>query len=195
MTALRVLVVDDDAALLQALPEALRLRMSGVTVDTADSAAAALDRIAGRDYDAIVNVQGDEPLTRLEHLAALLAVMKETSVQVGTLMTPASEADIPNPNAVKVVTDAGGRALPGVGTFAVVARHSHGCLNEIEVLVRHYAGGAPVVGAGPGHVPSSDSCDIGDDLRACGLLSATISSADGVPTADSSRWSKQVSRG
>ena len=54
MTALRILVVDDDAALLQALPEALRLRMSGVTVDTADSAAAALDRIAGRDYDAIV---------------------------------------------------------------------------------------------------------------------------------------------
>ena len=54
MTALHVLVVDDDPALLQALPEALRLRMSGVTVDTADSAAAALDRIAGRDYDAIV---------------------------------------------------------------------------------------------------------------------------------------------
>jgi len=54
MTALRVLVVDDDAALLQALPEALRLRMGGVTVDTADSAAAALDQIAGRDYDAIV---------------------------------------------------------------------------------------------------------------------------------------------
>src|SRR5207244_3336788 len=50
----RVLIVDDDPALLQALPEALRLRMGGVTVDTADSAAAALDRIAARDYDAIV---------------------------------------------------------------------------------------------------------------------------------------------
>src|SRR2546425_1278208 len=50
----RVLIVDDDAALLQALPEALRLRMREVTVDTADSAAAALDRIAARDYDAIV---------------------------------------------------------------------------------------------------------------------------------------------
>jgi DNA-binding NtrC family response regulator len=50
----RVLIVDDDPALLQALPEALRLRMSGVTVDTADSAAAALDRIAAHDYDAIV---------------------------------------------------------------------------------------------------------------------------------------------
>src|SRR5437899_5080297 len=50
----RVLIVDDDPALLQALPETLRLRMNGVTVDTADSAAAALDRITARDYDAIV---------------------------------------------------------------------------------------------------------------------------------------------
>src|SRR2546426_3535240 len=39
---------------LQALPEALQLRMAGVMVDTADSAAAALDRIAARDYDAII---------------------------------------------------------------------------------------------------------------------------------------------
>jgi DNA-binding NtrC family response regulator len=49
-----VLIVDDDPALLGALPEALRIRMSDVTVDTADSAATALDRIAVRDYDAIV---------------------------------------------------------------------------------------------------------------------------------------------
>jgi two-component system, sensor histidine kinase and response regulator len=54
MTSLSVLIVDDDVALLEALPEALRLRMGGVTVETADSAAAALDRIADRDYDAIV---------------------------------------------------------------------------------------------------------------------------------------------
>src|SRR5438552_3554130 len=50
----RVLIVDDDLALLQALPQALRLRMSGVTVDTADSGAAALERITAADYDAIV---------------------------------------------------------------------------------------------------------------------------------------------
>jgi len=54
MTAPHVLIVDDDPALLAALPEALRLRMAGVTVDTADSGAAALDRIAARDYEAIV---------------------------------------------------------------------------------------------------------------------------------------------
>jgi two-component system sensor histidine kinase/response regulator len=54
MTSLSVLIVDDDLALLEALPQALRLRMGGVTVETADSAAAALARIADRDYDAIV---------------------------------------------------------------------------------------------------------------------------------------------
>ena len=39
MNEARVLLVDDDPALLEALPEALRLRMSALTVDTADSAA------------------------------------------------------------------------------------------------------------------------------------------------------------
>ena len=53
MSSACVLLVDDDRALLQALTEALRLRM-GVQVETADSAAAALDLIAARDYDAIV---------------------------------------------------------------------------------------------------------------------------------------------
>src|SRR5436309_14091429 len=49
-----VLIVDDDPALLQALPEALQMRMTGLTVDTAQSGAVALDRITARDYDALV---------------------------------------------------------------------------------------------------------------------------------------------
>jgi len=61
--------------------------------------------------DVYVNVQGDEPLTRPEHIATLLKVMESGAVMVGTVMTPAPEADIPNPNAVKVVTDSSGRAL------------------------------------------------------------------------------------
>ncbi len=61
--------------------------------------------------DVYVNAQGDEPLTRAEHIAALLALMKDPQVEVGTLKTPASPEDIHNPNAVKVVTDGGGRAL------------------------------------------------------------------------------------
>jgi len=61
--------------------------------------------------DVYLNVQGDEPMTRAEHIAALLSLMEDPKVQVGTLMTPAAATDIPNPNAVKVVTDALGRAL------------------------------------------------------------------------------------
>jgi 3-deoxy-manno-octulosonate cytidylyltransferase (CMP-KDO synthetase) len=61
--------------------------------------------------DVYLNVQGDEPLTRPEHIASLLEVMEDPAVQVGTLKTPAALIDIPNPNAVKVVTDAAGRAL------------------------------------------------------------------------------------
>ena len=61
--------------------------------------------------DVYLNVQGDEPLTRPEHIDGLLKVMRGPSVQVGTLKTPAAEIDLNNPSAVKVVTDASGRAL------------------------------------------------------------------------------------
>ena len=61
--------------------------------------------------DVYINVQGDEPLTRTEHIATLLQVMQNPEAQVGTVMTPAAELDIQNPNAVKVVTDVRGRAL------------------------------------------------------------------------------------
>jgi 3-deoxy-manno-octulosonate cytidylyltransferase (CMP-KDO synthetase) len=61
--------------------------------------------------DVYINVQGDEPLVRAEQLASLLHVMDNSTAVVGTLMTPATAIDIPNPNAVKVVVDREGRAL------------------------------------------------------------------------------------
>jgi 3-deoxy-manno-octulosonate cytidylyltransferase (CMP-KDO synthetase) len=61
--------------------------------------------------DVYVNVQGDEPLVRSEQIATLLQVMENPSAEVGTVMTPAVAIDIPNPNAVKVVTDLIGKAL------------------------------------------------------------------------------------
>jgi len=61
--------------------------------------------------DVYLNVQGDEPLTRPEHIESLIAVMQGAGVEVGTLKTPAAEVDVNNPSAVKVVTDTTGRAL------------------------------------------------------------------------------------
>ena len=56
------------------------------------------------EADVYVNVQGDEPLARREHLDVLLALMERDDVEVGTLKTPCSAEDVNNPNAVKVVT-------------------------------------------------------------------------------------------
>ena len=68
--------------------------------------------VAGRiSADVYINVQGDEPLTRSEHIDTLLALMSKPGVQVGTLKTPATSIDVPAPSAVKVVSDLEGRAL------------------------------------------------------------------------------------
>ena len=61
--------------------------------------------------DVYVNVQGDEPLARPEHIEALLGCFQDGSVQVSTVKTPARPEDVSNPNAVKVVTDLAGNAL------------------------------------------------------------------------------------
>jgi DNA-binding NtrC family response regulator len=85
MTRGGILIVDDDPALLEALPEALRLRLDGVTVETADSAAAALDRIALREYDAIVT---DIKMPGMDGLG-LLAEIRARRPDTPTLMITA----------------------------------------------------------------------------------------------------------
>src|SRR5262245_57274945 len=57
--------------------------------------------------DVYVNVQGDEPLARPEHIDALLRPMKNEQVMVATVKTPCALEDVNNSNAVKVVTDKG----------------------------------------------------------------------------------------
>ena len=61
--------------------------------------------------DVYINVQGDEPLTRPEHVDALIQLMRDPAIAVGTLKTPCAEAEISTPSAVKVVTDFSGQAL------------------------------------------------------------------------------------
>ncbi len=74
MTGPHILIVDDDHALLQALPEALHLRMSDVEIDTCDSAALALEQVASYDYDTVVTdirMPGMDGLALLERIHAL----------------------------------------------------------------------------------------------------------------------------
>jgi 3-deoxy-manno-octulosonate cytidylyltransferase (CMP-KDO synthetase) len=63
------------------------------------------------DADVYLNVQGDEPMIQAAHINALVELMHDTNIPVGTLRTPAITEDVANPNAVKVVTDLNNRAL------------------------------------------------------------------------------------
>lgn len=62
--------------------------------------------------DAIINVQGDEPLIRSADLDRLAALMRnDPSVRVASLCHPISDDEASNPNRVKVVRNAAGDAL------------------------------------------------------------------------------------
>ena len=63
------------------------------------------------DADIYVNIQGDEPLLRSEHLEALLAPFVSGTAQVTTLKVAIDDAAAQNPNHVKVVCDNAGQAL------------------------------------------------------------------------------------
>jgi signal transduction histidine kinase len=78
----RILLVDDDTALLEALPRALKLRMDGIHIDTSENAADALARIKETEYDAIVS---DIKMPGMDGLA-LLREVRELRPKTPTLL-------------------------------------------------------------------------------------------------------------
>ncbi|GER91970.1 hybrid sensor histidine kinase/response regulator [Dictyobacter vulcani] len=82
MTEAYILIVDDDTALLQALPQALYLRMPGAKVDTSDTAMDALELIKANDYDAIVS---DIKMPGMDGLV-LLSKIQELRPDIPTLL-------------------------------------------------------------------------------------------------------------
>jgi PAS domain S-box-containing protein len=86
-----VLIVDDDPALLEALPEALRLRMGDLLVETCDSAPDALAKIALEDYDAIVT---DIKMPGMDGLALLDEIQKVRPETPTLLITGHGEHDL-----------------------------------------------------------------------------------------------------
>jgi len=106
----QVVVATDSAE----VAEACAARQIPVAI-TSPECSSGSDRVyeVSRQIDAqiYVNIQGDEPLLTPEHFAPLLALFARPEVQVSTISVPCPPDDIANPNAVKVVTAADGRAL------------------------------------------------------------------------------------
>ena len=91
MSAGHVLIVDDDTALLQALPGFLRMRMAGLMVDTAHCGTTALGQITTWDYDAIVTDIRIPGMDGLELLAEIRSQRPDTPT---LMMTGYADQDL-----------------------------------------------------------------------------------------------------
>jgi signal transduction histidine kinase len=87
----RILIVDDDEALLEALPEALRMRMNGIQIDTSQTAPTALELIRDIDYDAVVS---DIKLPGMDGLALLTEINELRPGTPTLLITGHGEHDL-----------------------------------------------------------------------------------------------------
>jgi PAS domain S-box-containing protein len=91
VSAPRILIVDDDTALLEALPKALKLRMDGIRIDTSDNAADAIERIERVDYDAVVT---DIKMPGMDGLAVLGEIKRLRPRTPTLLITGHGEHDL-----------------------------------------------------------------------------------------------------
>ena len=93
----------------------------------------------GKEYDVVINVQGDEPFIQPEQIRSLMACFEDEATQIATLVKPFMQADgldaLHNPNSPKVVVSDDGRAiyfsrsvipyLRGVGEEEWLSRHTY----------------------------------------------------------------------
>lgn len=66
----------------------------------------------GEDFDAVINIQGDEPFINPEQIDSLARLMANTDADIATLVKKIStNEELMSPNAVKAVIGADGKAL------------------------------------------------------------------------------------
>ena len=64
------------------------------------------------DFDILINIQGDEPLVDVAQIEQLIDAFDDKQVQIATLASKnISIHELPNPNRIKVITDAQSNAL------------------------------------------------------------------------------------
>jgi len=109
----RVVVATEDLRIVEACE-----RFGAEVFMTDEAHVSGTDRVAevvGRLPDTfriVVNIQGDEPLLTSTSLDLLVSALEGSTAEMATLAEPFEDvADLFNPNAVKLVTTSGGRAL------------------------------------------------------------------------------------
>ncbi len=111
-----VAVATDDERIFSAVE-----RFGGRAVMTSTEHRSGTDRCyeafckVGGGFDAVINVQGDEPFIQPSQIEAVKRCFDDPSIDIATLVKPFSEQDgiaaLENPNSPKVVVDASGHAI------------------------------------------------------------------------------------
>ena len=108
-----VVVATDDSRIAQTVEG-----FGGKVVMTRSDHQSGTDRIAeaysklGKEFDVVVNIQGDEPFIQREHMERICEAFDYQQTQIATLAVPFSSlAAAGNSNSPKIVTDALGYAM------------------------------------------------------------------------------------
>jgi len=112
----RVIVATDDERILNAVQ-----KWGGEALLTSPNHPSGTDRCLeaylklNEDYDAIINIQGDEPFIHPSQIELLKAAFQNPATQIATLVTPFSSDDdfenLFNPNTPKVLLNSKGQAI------------------------------------------------------------------------------------
>lgn len=111
-----VWVATDDERIHQAV-----IAFGGKSIMTSDQHRSGTDRLEeayrkiGKQFDVVINVQGDEPFIQPEQIESLKACFDSPEVQLATLVKPFRDEDgieaLSNPNSQKVVVNARNEAI------------------------------------------------------------------------------------
>ncbi len=106
-----VFVATDDERIAEvAAQQGVRVCMTSATHRSGSERLA--EAVAGMDVDVVVNVQGDEPLIDPAAIREVVRPFREDAyLPMATLAHPLAAADMHDPNIVKVVCNARGRAM------------------------------------------------------------------------------------
>lgn len=121
------------------------VRDAGGRVEMTDAAhPSGTDRVAEvvrrspyQRYDAIVNVQGDEPFVAADAIRGALAQVAQLGYPLGTAATPLDPARIADPNVVKVVAADDGRAMYFSRAPIPFLRDAADAASQHELVLQH----------------------------------------------------------
>lgn len=107
-----IIATDDDRIYNHALGFGAEAMMTSTNHLNGTERIAEVARNISEDYDAILNIQGDEPFLKIEQIISLCKIISNSDFQIATLAKEITDdTELQSPNAVKVVTATNGKAL------------------------------------------------------------------------------------